>query len=532
MGTSPELRVHPLREILAPRPGMRFHACHTARAASDETDATTRDGGAMDAARFPDPTHDVPRDDRAHDRDDTRARALLERRRRRRYEALRRVGVCSSTPDRRRRDRERREDRDAHFDNRDDPRFDTRHDREFRAGREALRRARPDDAKADVARDLRRELERMTASRRAAAEAAAASSPSLTVSQDARETSSNHPLYIDGERRRRARRAATADAVARYRREVLIRMRIDDDEIGDDASAVLTAPARHLASCAIRVASRRERSEDEMTMEGCDDDARHDDARRERETSEKWRETSKDTETAAEKDAETAAEKDAETASSTAAPTPIADEMDARDGSAGAESDTDSAADDSGPDDSGADVPRARDSVSSYAEFVAAADADDALAAARVTRVRAPEPTFEPSHLESFPRASPARVASARLERAWRALRTPFAARVDAAIKFSTPPWRARFAEALDAWESAAAAVVARERSVVRLEALVARTRAGEDETPDADEIEAFADVESATRAVAKAAQTLRAFDETLCFRGTPYLAEYIARGA
>ena len=75
MGTSPELRVHPLREILAPRPGMRFHACHTARAASDETDATTRDGGAMDAARFPDPTHDVPRDDRAHDRDDTRARA-------------------------------------------------------------------------------------------------------------------------------------------------------------------------------------------------------------------------------------------------------------------------------------------------------------------------------------------------------------------------------------------------------------------------------------------------------------------------
>ena len=149
-----------------------------------------------------------------------------------------------------------------------------------------------------------------------------------------------------------------------------------------------------------------------------------------------------------------------------------------------------------------------------------------------MTRVRAPEPTFEPSHLESFPRASPARVASARLERAWRALRTPFAARVDAAIKFSTPPWRARFAEALDAWESAAAAVVARERSVVRLEALVARTRAGEDETPDADEIEAFADVESATRDVAKAAQTLRAFDETLCFRGTPYLAEYIARGA
>ena len=50
MGTSPELRVHPLREILAPRPGMRFHACHTARAASDETDATTRDGGAMDAS--------------------------------------------------------------------------------------------------------------------------------------------------------------------------------------------------------------------------------------------------------------------------------------------------------------------------------------------------------------------------------------------------------------------------------------------------------------------------------------------------
>ena len=64
MGTSPELRVHPLREILAPRPGMRFHACHTARAASDETDATTRDGGAMDAARLPDPTRDVPRDDR------------------------------------------------------------------------------------------------------------------------------------------------------------------------------------------------------------------------------------------------------------------------------------------------------------------------------------------------------------------------------------------------------------------------------------------------------------------------------------
>ena len=519
MGTSPELRVHPLREILAPRPGMRFHACHTARAASDETDATTRDGGAMDAARLPDPTRDVPRDDRAHDRDDTRARALLERRRRRRYEALRRVGVCSSTPDRRRRDRERREDRDAHFDNRDDPRFDTRHDREFRAGRTSLRRARPDDAQADVARDLRRELERMTASRRAAAEAAGASSPSLTVSQDARETSSNPPLYIDGERRRRARRAATADAVARYRREVLIRMRIDDDEIDDDASAVLTAPARHLASCAIRVASRRERSEDE----GCDDDARRDDARRERETSEKD----------AEKDAETAAEKDAETSvpsgrSSTAAPTPIADEMD---GSAGVESDTDSAGADSGTD-SAAETPRARDSVSSYAEFVAAADADHALAAARVTRVRAPEPTFEPSHLESFPRASPSRVASARLERAWRALKMPFAARVDAAIKFSTPPWRARFAEALNAWESAAAAVVARERSVVRLKALVARTRAGEDETPDADEIEAFADVESATRAVARAAQTLRAFDETLCVRGMPYLAEYIARGA
>ena len=530
MGTSPELRVHPLREILAPRPGMRFHACHTARAASDETDATTRDGGAMDAARLPDPTRDVPRDDRAHDRDDTRARALLERRRRRRYEALRRVGVCSSTPDRRRRDRERREDRDAHIDTRDDPRIDTRHDREFRAGRTSLRRARPDDAPADVARDLRRELERMTASRRAAAEAAGASSPSLTVSQDARETSSDPPLYIDGERRRRARRAATADAVARYRREVLLRMRIDDGEIDDDASAVRTAPARHLASCAIRVASRRERSEDE----GCDDDARRDDARRERETSEKDAEKDAETETS-EKDAETetAAEKDAETSvpsgrSWTAAPTPIADEMD---GSAGVESDTDSAGAKSDTD-SGAHTPRARDSVASYAEFVAAADADHALAAARVTRVRAPEPTFEPSHLESFPRASPARVASARLERAWRALRTPFAARVDAAIKFSTPPWRARFAEALDAWESAAAAVVARERSVVRLEALVARTRAGEDETPDADEIEAFADVESATRAVAKAAQTLRAFDETLCFRGTPYLAEYIARGA
>ena len=201
------------------------------------------------------------------------------------------------------------------------------------------------------------------------------------------------------------------------------------------------------------------------------------------------------------------------------------------DGSAGVESDTDSAGADSDTD-SAAETPRARDSVASYVEFVAAADADHALAAARVTRVRAPEPTFEPSHLESFPRASPSRVASARLERAWRALKTPFAARVDAAIKFSTPPWRARFAEALNAWESAAAAVVARERSVVRLEALVARTRAGEDETPDADEIEAFADVESATRAVARAAQTLRAFDETLCVRGMPYLAEYIARGA
>ena len=88
------------------------------------------------------------------------------------------------------------------------------------------------------------------------------------------------------------------------------------------------------------------------------------------------------------------------------------------------------------------------------------------------------------------------------------------------------------FAEALDAWERAAAAVVARERSVVRLEALVARKRAGEDDTPDSDEIEAFADVEAATRHVARAAHTLRAFDETLCVQGTPYLAEFIAQGA
>ena len=88
------------------------------------------------------------------------------------------------------------------------------------------------------------------------------------------------------------------------------------------------------------------------------------------------------------------------------------------------------------------------------------------------------------------------------------------------------------FAEALDAWERAAAAVVARERSVVRMEALVARKRAGEDETPDSDEIEAFADVEAATLDVARAARTLRAFDETLCVQGAPYLAEFIAQGA
>jgi hypothetical protein len=308
-------------------------------------------------------------------------------------------------------------------------------------------------------------------------------------------------------------------------------MRIVDDD--DDASTLLTAPARQLASRAVRAALRRERAATEgvVTKEGNESDVRCE------------CETSSSSPPTAEKDADTAAARTSPSGRSSAAtPPPTADETDDRDGSVGVDSGTDTGADtgaDSGADtgaDSGADTPRTRDSCSSetravaaYAEFVAAADADDALAAARAMRARAPEPAFEPLHLERHPRVSSSRVAAARLERAWRALQTPFAARVDAAIKFSTPPWRAMFAEALDAWERAAAAVVARERSVVRLEALVARKREGEDDSPDSDEIEAFAEVEAATRDVARAAHTLRAFDETLRVQGTPYLAEFIA---
>ena len=414
MGTSPELRVHPLREILAPRPGM-LRACHTARAASDETDATTRDGGAMDAARLPDPTRDVPRDDRAHDRDDTRARALLERRRRRRYEALRRVGVCSSTPiaapPRTSRGPRR------HIDTRDDPRIDE-HDESFAP------------------------VERPSAALVPTTPSGAAGSAPRTRTMTARDEPPRAAGHVTVSHRlsgRQApqtpihRRRATSRADARRRRTrwrataaVLLRSNRRRREIGNLAGGTHRTRC-HLASCAIRVASRRNDRKTKgvtmtrgaMTRGASARRRRTREGRRDRDAGEGRRDRDRPGRTP---------------------------RLPSRRGVLGPRR-----------------PPRSRtrwtvrrvsnrtptrgcqighrlaytplQTPSLARRFAAAADADHALAAARA-RVRAPEPVRTLT-LESFPRASPSRVASARLERAWRALKTPFAARVDAAIKFS-----------------------------------------------------------------------------------------------
>ena len=169
-----------------------------------------------------------------------------------------RVGVCSSTPDRRRHDRERREDRDARGDNRDDARHDARHDEHSRAGRATVRRAHPDVPPRTSLRPSP-QLNRMTASRR---EAAAASSPSLTVSQERQRNilvppRASTPSVVDARDARRPR-MRWRDTAAKFLS-------------GCESSTTITTTtrprylSRPLVSsrrAPIRVASRRERSEE------------------------------------------------------------------------------------------------------------------------------------------------------------------------------------------------------------------------------------------------------------------------------
>lgn len=60
----------------------------------------------------------------------------------------------------------------------------------------------------------------------------------------------------------------------------------------------------------------------------------------------------------------------------------------------------------------------------------------------------------------------------ARLERLWNILKMPMVARIDMVIKYTSDPFADRLEQALDAWDSAAAAILHREDLLGRLVAV------------------------------------------------------------
>jgi hypothetical protein len=112
-----------------------------------------------------------------------------------------------------------------------------------------------------------------------------------------------------------------------------------------------------------------------------------------------------------------------------------------------------------------------------------------------------------------------------RLERAWRALKTPPSDALDFALKYASAARAKRFADALTAWERGAGAIVALEASM----AAVAEALEEEGGEERGEKVErAIAAADRARRRVAAAARRMKVdFDDVLAVEGEPCEARY-----